>query len=144
MPRLARSNDYAAYPVLGPLGEQRCFRSIYHLNYMIPFHLYRLFVIPFTMNRAFTITYDRPNAHTEESRPRSFAVPIFLFFLFFRSSATALLERAALFLLCLRSDGHSSHVCRNHERECSVRLVNAGEHSLLPWAARLVSAGYLP
>lgn len=40
----------------------------------------RLFVIPFTMNRACTITHDRPNAHTEESRPRSFAVPIFFFF----------------------------------------------------------------
>lgn len=108
------------------------------------FHLYRLFVIPFTMNRACTITHDRPNAHTEESRPRSFRdpPPRFSFFLFFlcHSSATALLERATFLLLCPRSDGRGApRACRSHEG-VPVRLVNAGEHSLLLWAARLLFA----
>lgn len=82
----------------------------------------RLFVIPFTMNRACTITHDRPNAHTEESRPRSFAVPIFFFFFSLSlspSNATVLLERAAFLLLCLRSDGRgaSKGFCQSHERK---------------------------
>lgn len=148
MPRPARPFQTITLltPFLGPLGEQRCFRSIWHLNYTIPFIppfiRYPVHHEPRVYDNARSA--ERPHGRVSLAFLRGPYFSFFFFFFFFRPDGSPWESGLPSPLSKERwTRGTQRLLSKSWAKGCSIRLTNAGEHSFPSWVARLIFARYL-